>query len=121
MSKRFVEILFRSLRLRCPLCGQGKLFRSWFRMHENCPNCGVKFEREGGFFLGSIYINYGLTSLVAAIVYPILLFKRILPNQISMALVLAFVLIFPLLFFPLSRSLWLGFDEFCDPREAEEI
>ena len=120
MSNRFTSILFRSLRLRCPLCGQGKLFRNWFRMHENCPSCDIHFEREGGFFLGSIYINYGLTSLIAAVVYPVLLFKRILPNQIAMGLVLAFVLIFPVLFFPLARSLWLGFDELCDPREREE-
>ena len=43
-------------------------------MHERCPHCGVKFEREPGFFLGSIYINYGLTALIVAVAYPFFLF-----------------------------------------------
>jgi hypothetical protein len=32
---------------------------------------------------------------------------------------LAFILIFPLLFFRHSRSLWLGFDQWRDPQEGE--
>ncbi len=42
----------------CPQCRQ-KMFThavtnlAHFRdMHENCPVCGLKFEREPGFFLG---------------------------------------------------------------------
>ncbi|MCA9206035.1 MAG: DUF983 domain-containing protein [Planctomycetales bacterium] len=118
---RFPTILFRSLRLRCPMCGRGKLFRTWFRMHSHCDVCGIRFEREGGFFLGSIYFNYGLTALIAAIAYPILLFNRIVSNQVAMAGVLAFSLIFPMLFFPLARSLWLGFDQFWDPRDVDPL
>ncbi len=29
-------------------------------MQECCPNCGLKFEREQGYFLGAMYISYGL-------------------------------------------------------------
>ena len=68
------------MRLRCPLCGEGKLFRGWLRMNAECPHCGLKFEREPGFFLGSIYINYGLTALIAAITYPVLLFQWQVPE-----------------------------------------
>jgi hypothetical protein len=32
---------------------------------------------------------------------------------------LAFVLLFPLVFFRHSRSLWLGFDQWRDPQEGE--
>lgn len=71
----FGTLVWRSVRLRCPVCGRGKLFAGWFKMHSRCGVCDAKFEREAGFFLGSIYFNYGLTALVVAIAYPVLLFS----------------------------------------------
>jgi hypothetical protein len=85
-------------------------------MHETCPQCGIRFEREAGFFLGSIYINYGLTALVVSIAYPVLLFQRIVNEQALLIGTLAFVVLFPLWFFRYARSLWLGFDQYWDPR-----
>src|SRR5688500_3487832 len=118
-SMRFWTILRRSMLLRCPLCGRGALFRHLLSMHERCGHCGVKFEREPGFFLGSIYINYGVTSLAVAIAYPILLFNKIVPETPLLIGSLAFVVIGSLLMFPHARSLWLGFDQWRDPREGE--
>jgi hypothetical protein len=89
-------------------------------MHRECPHCGVTFEREPGFFLGSIYINYGLTVLVVTIAYPVLLFNKIVPELPLLAASLAFTVAFPLLVFPWARSLWLGFDQWRDPREGEQ-
>ena len=114
---RFWTLLRRSIRLRCPVCGQGQLFQNWFRMSPDCTHCGAKFEREGGFFLGSIYLNYGLTALVTAIFYPLCLFNRILDKTTLMVVCVAFAILFPLWFFRYARSLWLGFDHFADPRE----
>ncbi len=119
MSNRFWMLLDRALRLRCPICGRGKLYRSWFSMHAACPHCGVRFEREPGFFLGSIYINYGLTVLIVSIAYPILLFGYGFAETPLLAGALAFTVLFPLLLFPWARSLWLGFDQWRDPREGE--
>ena len=119
MLRRFGMLLGRALWLRCPLCGRGRLFRRWLLMHETCANCGVKFEREPGFFLGSIYINYGLTALIVAIVYPILLFNKLAAERYLLIGSLVFVVLFPLLWFPWARSLWLGFDQWHDPREGE--
>ena len=120
IDMRFWKLLGRALRLKCPLCGRGRLFRSWLGMHRECPHCGVKFEREPGFFLGSIYINYGLTSLIVAIAYPVLLFKYRYPKQPLLVAGLVFVLLFPILFFRHSRSLWLGFDQWRDPHDGEQ-
>lgn len=116
MSARFWLLLIRAIRLRCPFCGQGKLFRHPFRMHDHCPNCEAKLEREPGFYLGSIYFNYGLTALISAIAYPVLLLNKVLPDWQLQAIILGFVVVFPLWFFRYARSLWLGFDEFADPR-----
>lgn len=117
---RFWILLGRALRLRCPLCGQGRLFRNWFLMHPRCPHCDVTFEREPGFFLGSIYINYGLTALIVAIAYPLLRFQWQAPSRPLFIGALVFVVIFPILLFPWARSLWLGFDQWHDPREGEK-
>ena len=88
-------------------------------MYAECPECGAKFEREPGFFLGSIYINYGLTALIVAIAYPILLFSGAVAERPLMVGSLIFVIVFPLLIFRHSRSIWLGFDQGYDPREGE--
>lgn len=76
----------------------------------------MKYDREPGFFLGTIYFNYGLTSLVAASAYPIAIFAMKWPRTPTMIAVIAFVILFPLWFFRYARSLWLGFDQFVDPR-----
>ena len=100
-SARFALLVLRALRLRCPFCGQGKLFRGWFAMHQQCEACGKSFEREPGFFLGSIYFNYGLTSLIVAIAYPMLLFGCGFQEYETPLLIGAgvFVLLFPMWFF----------------------
>jgi hypothetical protein len=89
-------------------------------MHERCPHCDTKLEREPGFYLGSIYFNYGLTALISAIAYPVLLINKVLPERQLQLIVMAFVILFPLWFFRYARSLWLGFDQFADPRPAAE-
>src|SRR5581483_12509884 len=116
---RFLKLLGRSLRLRCPICGHGRLFRYWMIMHERSPHCGVKFEREPGFFLGSIYINYGLTALIVAVAYPLLLFVWNVPERRLLLAAVTFTVLFPIMLFPWARSLWLGFDQWHDPREGE--
>jgi hypothetical protein len=39
------------LRLRCAICGIGKLFRGYFDNPIRCVNCGYFFMRESGYFL----------------------------------------------------------------------
>ena len=41
-----LTVLGRGLALRCPRCGQGRLFRGWLRMHDRCAACGASFARE---------------------------------------------------------------------------
>jgi uncharacterized protein (DUF983 family) len=50
------------LRLLCPECREGKVFQGFFnfKMNPRCPVCGLKFEREPGYFLGSMYLSYAL-------------------------------------------------------------
>jgi hypothetical protein len=41
---------------RCPRCLHGQVFATLFRMHEQCPLCGLSFEREPGYFTGAMYL-----------------------------------------------------------------
>jgi uncharacterized protein (DUF983 family) len=34
----------RGLAQRCPVCGEGKLFRSYLKLSENCSSCGAKLS-----------------------------------------------------------------------------
>jgi uncharacterized protein (DUF983 family) len=113
---RLWQILGRSLRLRCPACGRGRLFAGWFRMRPKCDHCGLAFEREPGFFLGSIYVNYGLTAVLVTAGYFALFFSNTLTDPQRLWLLVAFSVVFPLWFFRYARSLWLGFDQLFDPR-----
>ena len=112
---RFAILLKRSLRLKCCLCGQGSLFKGWFRMHPSCSHCGHVYEREPGFFLGSVYINYGLTALVICVVYPILIYRATITPRALLISATIFMIIFPIWFFRYARALWCGFDEWVDP------
>ncbi|MES1991260.1 MAG: DUF983 domain-containing protein [Pseudomonadota bacterium] len=39
--------MLRGLKLRCPKCGEGKLFRKYLKVNDTCPNCGEElFHHE---------------------------------------------------------------------------
>lgn len=109
-------LLSRALRLRCPRCGHSRLFAGWFKMHTRCNQCGLDFHREPGFYLGSIYVNYGLTALAVTAGYIVGTFKLGWPANWVLAATVAFCVVFPLWFFRYARSIWLAFDELWDPQ-----
>jgi uncharacterized protein (DUF983 family) len=109
------------LRLRCPLCLQGRVFRGSFAMHEYCPVCRVRFEREEGYFLGALYISYPLSVLILGLL--ILALWWLLPQvRVEYVIVLAVLPYLPLMpaVFRYSRVLWMHFDRCCNPAVREE-
>ncbi|MEZ6131479.1 MAG: DUF983 domain-containing protein [Planctomycetaceae bacterium] len=116
----FGQALFRGVTLRCPACARGRLFRNMFQMHAECGECGFRFERAPGYFLGSTYINYGITALTTTVSYVVLHFGLGYSRDHLLPGLLAFCLIFPLVFFRFARSLWLALDCFFDRVGASE-
>lgn len=114
--RRPVRTVLRAWLLRCPRCGQGKLFSGLFRMRSACESCQLSFEREPGFYLGAIYFNYGLTSIIATMGFMVLRFGWRMDAQQALAITVAFAVLFPILYFRHARSLWLGFDQLIDPQ-----
>lgn len=54
---------------RCPRCEKGKMFShdlfnfsKFLDMPERCPVCGLHFTPEPGFYMGSMFVSYGLFS-----------------------------------------------------------
>jgi uncharacterized protein (DUF983 family) len=113
--RSLLTLLRRTIGLRCPICGQGKLFRGWFRMHERCENCGYLYQRGPGYWLGSIYFNYGLTALLVIAGYFAAYFSDAIPQDWLLWILTAFCLLFPLWFFRYARSIWIALDVYIDP------
>lgn len=85
------------------------------RPHEACSECGLVFEREPGYFLGSFYISYGLGGLVGV---PTVLF--VLYGGLSTAWLFPLVALWVGALAPFivtySRILWYHLDQLADPR-----
>ncbi len=117
------RMIRRGLVRRCPLCGQGHLFRHWLQMVECCPRCDLRFERIEGHWLGAIAINTVLALIVllgvivvgAALAYPDP------PVATLMVLAVATAALAPLVFLPISRTLWTAIDLAMRPIEPDEI
>jgi uncharacterized protein (DUF983 family) len=112
---RVIRAERRALRLRCPRCGRAPLFRGWFTMNLVCAVCDLTFERAQGYWVGAIYVNYGVTVTIA-VAGGFLLWARAGVDPVGqLALWIPFVVAFPLWFFRYSRSLWLGLEYGLNP------
>lgn len=84
-------------------------------MHDRCPGCGLHFNREPGYFLGAMYISYGL-ALAVIFVFGLTLWWltnwRI--DKVALWAVVLFLPFVPMLTF-LSRVLWIYLDQTVDP------
>src|SRR6185295_20311827 len=60
-----LQALRRGLRHRCPRCGEGPLFAGWNRLYDECPVCGLAFERRSGDTWFFMYMSTaGLTGML---------------------------------------------------------
>lgn len=106
------RLLARGLRRRCPRCGAGDLFPSPLSIRDPCPRCGLVFEREEGYWLGSMIIAFAVIeglfglSFVAAMVitWPDVPWNALLVVGLVVTAVL------PVLIFPWTRTLWMAVD-----------
>ena len=82
-------------------------------MANACALCGLMYERAQGYWVGAIYVNYAVTTVIA--VTGFLLTWRDLPMAVELTVWGVFVVLFPLWFFRYSRSLWLGLEFLLNP------
>jgi uncharacterized protein (DUF983 family) len=108
---------------RCPRCGGGRLFETWFKIRERCPRCGFRLEREEGGFLGAMTFNYAITAVVWLAVFIVWLVLDLPEVHVFLLTVvsLAIAVIVPLLFWPFSKTLWAAVDYLVTQTETAHI
>ncbi len=89
-------------------------------MHERCAGCDFKYEREPGYFLGSIYFNYGWTCLSMTVAYMILHVALEIENLYVVPPLVTYAIGFPIFFHRYARAIWLAFDCNFDHYELQE-
>jgi ABC-2 type transport system ATP-binding protein len=97
------------------------MFHGLFRMALECPVCGLKFEREQGYFLGAIYINYAATVLCMLVGFFVLDYFVHLALDYQIIVWCSFGVVFPMVFYRYSKSLWLCLDYIFSPAEETEV
>src|SRR4029078_5869059 len=65
------QLLWRGLTKRCARCGSGHLFKRWFTMVDDCPRCGLHFEREQGYGAGALASHIGIPALTFVLAFAI--------------------------------------------------
>ncbi len=113
---RFTAIL----RQRCPVCLQGKVFRSLLGMNKTCPVCGLQFERETGYFLNAMFFAYVLGFLILVPLTLLLYFLNASIAIFSLIIVVTMAIFWPMIF-RYSRVIWLHVDQLLDPRTAPNL
>jgi uncharacterized protein (DUF983 family) len=122
-----LKMVLRGFRVRCPRCGGGKLFVNFFKLKERCPTCGYKIDREtnGGFWLGGYVMNTALGESLL-VIYVLYFATRVIshPDMRIRSWVIAaglLAVVPPILFWPLSRTVWMAMDLLLHPLEPWEV
>ena len=100
---------------RCPRCGSGRVYHSFWKMHPRCPNCQLDYHREPGYYVGAMYASYGLAILLGLPSALVMFLYGIHSTWIGLAVILQLIVLSPLLF-RYSRVMWLHFDQRMDPQ-----
>jgi uncharacterized protein (DUF983 family) len=120
--RRILRLALRALARRCPNCGHGGIFLSYFRLRTSCLECGLRLDRgEPGYQVGAYMFN-----LVAAE----LLFAALLVAALAAtwpdppwALLTyggaALMVLLPVALYPFAKTLFLAFDLVFRPQGAE--
>ena len=122
--KRALLLFWRAMRLRCPNCGGGPVFRSWFRMRPYCPACGLPLERgEQGYQVGSYMFNIIAAELIFVLVFlaVVLITWPSPPWRLLQYGGIILMILAPVILFPFSKTLFLAFDLLFRPATQDEL
>jgi hypothetical protein len=91
-------------------------------MHDHCPACGLRFEREQGYFLGALYIAYALATPILSLLTLVCWLLGV--GSVGLSFLAAIIVFFPIspMVFRYSRVIWMHLDHLLDPRtETQDI
>jgi hypothetical protein len=105
------------------VCGTFAIGDGYFRLQERCPQCGLRFARLEGHWSGDIGIN---TIVTFGLLFVVVLGGTLLMwEKLNVAVLLGagalVVLVFPVLFVPVAKTLWVAVDLAMRPVEPAEL
>ncbi|MDD2981887.1 MAG: DUF983 domain-containing protein [Crocinitomicaceae bacterium] len=98
---------------KCPKCRKGNIFQDHGdilkikmpRMHSHCSECNYTFEKEPGYFVGSMYVSYALA--VAELMAVFIALAYFLNVYLIMVIMLVILLLLSFFNFRYSRIIWI--------------
>jgi uncharacterized protein (DUF983 family) len=101
------KVLWRGARMKCPRCGEGRIFTRYLKRDESCQNCGESFEGldadDGPAWL--------TIAIVAHIVVPLLIVLErgeLMPYWQEAGILVIVTIVGALLFLPWSKGLFIA-------------
>lgn len=107
---------------RCARCGASGIFQTYFTLRDRCPTCGFNFEREEGYWTGALIVNIAVAELLFGLVFigGMLATWPDVPWVWLLVVSVAVNGLVPVLFYPLSKTIWLGLDLMFNPPTVSE-
>ena len=121
-------MLGRVLRRRCPNCGRATAFAGFFQLAPACAFCGLTLHHGAhDHFVGTTFINFLLAEITWAsgfMIYLVAVWPNV-PWDAVTGVSAAFMVILPVVMYPVTRLTWLSVDLYLRPggegeRRADE-
>lgn len=106
----------------CGRCGGRGVFASLNELHPRCPSCGLRFEREDGYWLGAMYVALTAVVVVFSVVFVggMVLFWPDVPWNTLLVVGLVVNGAVPVLGYGWAKVAWVGIDLAIHPPEPHE-
>ena len=103
------------------MCGGRRIFDGWYALKPNCPTCGYPFERESGYWVSAIIVNTAVTFAIFGVFFvaTLLITAPDVPWVPIVIVGLVTNVLFPILFFPISKTLLMAIDLWVHPLSPE--
>ena len=122
--RQLLRGLRRSIRFRCPHCGQGKVLRGIGSLNERCTVCGLRFERtDDNYFGGAVFFGLFCGELVVALtlLITILVTWPAVPwDGILYGVTIGSIVALPISL-PFAKVVWLNVDTLVRPVQPDEL
>lgn len=116
--------LRRSLTLRCPYCGKGKVLEGFGAVKKRCESCGLRFERtDDNYFGGAVFFGLFCGEVVVALTLLIAIlvtWPKVPWDGILYGVTIGSILALPISL-PFAKVVWLNVDTMVRPVQPEEL
>lgn len=100
--------LKRTFKNRCPRCGEGRVLKDVYSREQSCSVCKLEYNRENGFFLGGVPVNYVLICTFWIVPWLAAYFFDLAPVILVVVMSILGAVAFTYLGYAYCQCLWLG-------------